>query len=381
MGNKPSYLGRGRKSWTDAPRPNSYGSKWYEEFDLLEPPKNPNKPKEIRPVGGTYTIAMHYVKFKKKDGGMTGFYLVCPDFDSEVGDFKPDEQRTCPICRDFTDSDLPDDLRSYASLRYYTDAFDLERVRKGVQDGCYGVVITNKYGAGDIIKIAETMNGVPVDDEANGVSLHWFNNPKAKDAKDRVSFSKGEKVPVMWSDNKKMFGIKYRGKVFTGTPTDFAEIIEVKSAKELEKDLGRIGLYKKLTEWRRSQGQSAPMESAPSTASSSPEPESFGGDRDFSSGGSDDGFGGGDSFGSEDSSSGPDADWGATPSVEEPPAGATSTDDDWDSSSSSDASSSSDDNDGFGAVSGGGGDDWDSPSSAPADSGNAKPEPDFGDDW
>jgi len=345
MADKPSYLNRGRKSWTNAPRSADYGNKWYEEFDYLETPKNPNKPKEIRPVGGQYTIAMHFLKFKKKDGGQSGFYVVCPDFDSISGEFKPDGDRTCPVCRDFADSELPDEIRSYASLRHYTDAFDLERVRKGVQDGCFGVVVTNKYGAGDIIKIAETMNGVDVDDPANGISLHWFLNKKAKDAKDRVSFTKGDKVPVMWSEKKKLFGIKYQNKVFTGAPTDFAAIIEVKSPKELEKDLQRIGMYKKLREWHRSQGSdtsggvfgsAGAAASRSDSADSSRTPDDnadWGGD---SSSPSSDGF---DDF-SSDESPGSFDDFGSSDSSDtfsDDSGGSTAADGDgWDSSNSDD---------------------------------------------
>lgn len=116
-GKQPFLPGRGRRSIGDAPG-SSYGEKWHQQLDHLDKPKQKTKPKEIRIVGGVYTLNQHYVKFQKKGGGMTGYYELCLNFDPNEGTFKTGEDACCPICRDFTDQDLPEDLRMYGTFRY-----------------------------------------------------------------------------------------------------------------------------------------------------------------------------------------------------------------------------------------------------------------------
>jgi hypothetical protein len=306
---KPFLPGRGRKSIGDAPG-SSYGEKWHQLLDYLDRPKTKVKPKKIRVAGGLYTINQHYVKFQKKGGGMTGYYELCLNFDPIEGTFKAGDAACCPICRDFTDQDLPEDLRMYGTFRYYADAFDVDKIEAGVHDGSFGVVWTNKYGKNDWVKISGTLgDGVFVDDLDSGCILFWYFDENAKDNKDKMSFMKGEPLRVLYNEKNGQYGIrnpKNAKDVFVGSPTDFESIIVPKSAQEIERDLHRVGLYQKLEEHLRAtrggyhadEASSAPRggqqprgrAAAPATAPSpAPPDEDFGG----GSPGSGDGWGSG----------------------------------------------------------------------------------------
>jgi hypothetical protein len=248
---KPFLPGRGRRSIGDAPG-SSYGEKWHQQLDHLDKPKVKTKPKEIRIVGGVYTLNQHYIKFQKKTGGMTGYYELCINFDPNEGVFKTGDEACCPICRDFTDPDLPDELRMYGTFRYYADAFDIDKVKAGSQDGCFGVIWTNKYGKNDWVKISGTLGGdVFLDDLDKGCSVFWYYDENAKDNKEKMSFMKGEPLRVLYNEKLGQYGIKTPKGVFTGTPTDYASIIQMKSAQEIERDLHRLNLYSQLEEHQR----------------------------------------------------------------------------------------------------------------------------------
>jgi hypothetical protein len=267
-GKQPFLPGRGRRSIGDAPG-NSYGEKWYQQLDHLDKPKLKTKPKEIRLVGGVYTLNQHYVKFQKKGGGMTGYYELCLNFDPNEGTFKTGEDACCPICRDFTDQDLPEDLRMYGTFRYYADAFDIDKIKAGTQEGCFGVIWSNKYGKNDWVKISGTLGGdVFLDDLDNGSTIFWYFDDNAKDNKDKMSFMKGEPLKVLYNEKLGQYGIKTPKGIFTGVPTDFASIITMKSAQEVERDLHRLNLYQKLEEHHRSVGGGYHAESAPAATSS-----------------------------------------------------------------------------------------------------------------
>lgn len=247
MANKPFLPGRGRRPISEAPG-GDYGEKWHQQLEMLEKPKNKNKPKELRLAGGVFTINQHFVKFTAKSGKVTGYYELCLNFNPLTGEFLKGEDAVCPICRDFTDPDLPDDLRMYGTYRYFSDAFDVDRIKAGVQEGCFGVVWSNKYGRNDWVKIASTL-GCEVDDLNNGCTIHWFYDEHAKDNKDKMSFTKGEPLVVLYNEPKNLLGIKFNGRIFSGTPTNYEEIIKPKSVSEIERDLVRLGLYKKLEEY------------------------------------------------------------------------------------------------------------------------------------
>jgi len=245
MAKKTPY-GRGRRSISNAPGGGNYAEKWHQKLDYLEKPKN-KKPKEIRIVGGLFTIFQHFVRFKRKDGSKGGFYEVCPDFDWETGEFRKGPDAVCPLCADFQADDLPQDLRLLGSFRYYMDVFDVSAAKEGRKDGLFGVVFTNKYGKNDLATIGDIL-GAEVDDLKNGCTVHWHYNDKAQDPKDRVRFYQGNKLPVGFDEDKGVFVLKGGGMRFEGNPTPFDEIVEVKSADDIRADLKRLGLYKKLDE-------------------------------------------------------------------------------------------------------------------------------------
>jgi len=264
MENRPFLPGRGRRSWGDAPGAGNYGEKWHQKLDYVEQPKNPRQPKELRIVGGVYTLNQHFVRFEKKTGGFTGYYEVCPDFDPIVGEFRTGTDAVCPICRDFGDPDLPDEIRMFGSFRYYFDCFDLSAIKAGATSGVFGVVWANKYGKNDIAQISDTLDGYSVDDLVRGCSIFWYQNSKAKDAKERMSFTRGEPLEVKYSPKKNLYGLQYNGRVYTGEPTPFDEIVEVKTADKIVTDLKRVKLYDKLESFLASTNKSL---SVPTTSS------------------------------------------------------------------------------------------------------------------
>lgn len=236
---------KGRKPLNDTPGGGNYGEKWHQKLDYLEKPKK--GPKEIRLVGGAFTLFQHYVRFKRKDGSKGGFYEVCPDFDWETGNFRKGPDARCPLCMDFSDQELPQELRLLGSFRYYMDAFDVSAAKAGNREGVFGVVFTNKYGRNDLATIAD-ITGADLFDEKNGHTVFWHQNDQAKDPKDRVRFYQGTKLPVLWDDEKELYILRGGGKKFIGEPTDFEEIVEVKDPEEIRADLKRLGLYQRLEE-------------------------------------------------------------------------------------------------------------------------------------
>lgn len=269
MENKSFLPGKGRRSWGDAPGSGNYGEKWHQKLEYLEQPKNPRQPKELRIVGGVFTLNQHYVRFEKKTGGFTGYYEVCPDFDPITGEFRTGSDAVCPICRDFSDPDLPDEIRMFGSFRYYFDAFDLSAIKAGSASGIFGVVWANKYGKNDIMKISDTLDGYSVDDLERGCSVFYYFDGKAKDAKVRQSFTRGEPLVVKYSPKKNLYGLQYNGSVFTGEPTPFDEIVEVKTADKIVADLKRVKLYDKLEQYLASTGTSV---SVPNPGAAAPPP-------------------------------------------------------------------------------------------------------------
>ncbi len=415
MENRPFLPGRGRRGWGDAPGAGNYGEKWHQKLDYIEQPKNPRQPKELRIVGGVFTLNQHYVRFEKKTGGFTGYYEVCPDFDAITGEFRTGKDCVCPICRDFSDSELPEEIRMFGSFRYYFDAFDLSAIKSGSTSGVFGVVWANKYGKNDIIKVSDTLDGYSVDDLERGCSVFYYFDGKAKDAKERQSFTRGEPLVVKYSKQKNLYGVQYNGNVYTGEPTPFDEIVEVKAADKIVADLKRVKLYDKLEAYLASTNKSFSVpnpgdsQGAPSAPPPDPAPQQAPPQQEAASSGWDD-FGGGDSAPVE------------TPPVETPPvetAAAAPANSDFDfgddtgaapattpSEPTSTASPESLDGDFFGDDSGGGNGatattddssgfgDWDDNSeeqkaSAPAEAPAAAPAPtdtasiadDFGDDW
>jgi hypothetical protein len=237
---------RGRRSFGNAPGGGGHGEKWYKQLPELTKPKR-GKPREIRIVGGTFTIFQHFVRFKSKQGSMSGFYELCPDFDWETGEFRQGPDRCCPLCRDFSSSDLPNDLRMYGSYRYYFDAFDITAAKAGNVENAFGVVFVNKYGRNDLAAIAD-MLGTDVDDEARGHTIFWHYNEDASDPKDRTRFYQGKRLPVKYDEDKDVYVLAGGGKRFVGEPTDFAEIIgpAVKTGDRIQDDLKRLGCYTRL---------------------------------------------------------------------------------------------------------------------------------------
>jgi len=269
MENRPFLPGRGRSSWGDAPGAGNYGDKWHQKLDYVEQPKNPRTPKELRIVGGVYTLNQHYVRFEKKTGGYTGYYEVCPDFNPITGEFRTGTEAVCPICRDFGDSDLPEEIRMFGSFRYYFDCFDISAIKAGATGGVFGVVWANKYGKNNIAQISDTLEGASVDDLARGCTVFWYQNSKAKDAKERMSFTRGEPLEVKYSPKKNLYGLQYNGRVYTGEPTPFDEIVEVKTADKIVADLKRVKLYDKLESFLGGINRTIPTPSeAPRSASS-----------------------------------------------------------------------------------------------------------------
>ena len=236
---------KGRKPLSDTPGGGNYGEKWHQKLDYLEKPKK--KAKEIRLVGGAFTIFQHYVRFKRKDGSKGGFYEVCPDFDWETGEFRKGPDARCPLCADFSDQELPQELRLLGSFRYYMDAFDISAAKAGNREGVFGVIFTNKYGRNDLATIAD-ITGSDLFDLKRGHTVFWNQNDQAKDPKERTRFYQGTKLPVVWDDDKELFIMKGGGKKFIGEPTDFEEIVDVKDPEEIRSDLKRLGLYQRLEE-------------------------------------------------------------------------------------------------------------------------------------
>jgi len=242
--NKSSYP-KGRRPISNAPGGGTYADKWHQKLDYLENPKR-GKPKEIRLVGGIFTIFQHFVRFKRKDGSKSGFYEVCPDFDWEAGEFRKGPDAVCPLCADFQADDLPQELRLLGSFRYYMDAFDITAAKEGRKD-VFGVVFTNKYGKNDLAMIGDIL-GCEIDDPEKGTSVLWHFDEKAQDPKDRVRFYQGNKMPVRYNEEKGLWMMKGGGKVYTGQPTPFDEIVEVKDPATIRADLKRLGLYARLEE-------------------------------------------------------------------------------------------------------------------------------------
>jgi hypothetical protein len=236
---------KGRRPLGKTPGGGNYGEKWHQKLDYLPKPKK--GPKEIRLVGGAFTIFQHYVRFKRKDGSKGGFYEVCPDFNWETGEFRKGPEARCPLCADFSDQELPQELRLLGSFRYYMDAFDVSAAKSGNKEGIFGVIFTNKYGRNDLATIAD-ITGADLDDLKKGHTVFWNQNDQAKDPKERTRFYQGTKLPVQWDDEKELFLLKGGGLKFIGEPTDFEEIIEVKDPEEIRSDLKRLGLYQRLEE-------------------------------------------------------------------------------------------------------------------------------------
>ena len=246
---KSNFPGKGRTSWGGAPSGGDYGEKWYNLIVYIDEPKN-KKPKEIRLVGGVFTLFQHYIKFKTRTGKATGYYVLCTNFNPMTGDFKPSDESDCPVCRDFSDQGLPEDLQFYGSYRYYFDAYDIQKIKAGSTDSCFGAVSTNKYGKGDFSKIADSL-GCDLDDSQRGCTVNWYLNKEARDPKDRMSFTRGEPLAIRYSDQKNLYLLEHEGKRFIGTPTDFSGIVMehgVVSAAQIERDLKRVGLYDRLAE-------------------------------------------------------------------------------------------------------------------------------------
>jgi hypothetical protein len=251
---------RGRRSPSQAPGGGSYGEKWHQKLDYLDKPKK-GKPKETRMVGGMFTIFQHYVKFARKDKSKSGFYEVCPDFDWETGQFRKGPSATCPLCADFSNQDLPRHLQMFGSFRYYFDAFDISSAMAGNVEGIYGVVFSNKYGKNDLANIADIL-GHDVDDDQQGISVHWLQDDNANDAKDRTRFMQGRKMPVAFDESRGVWVLTGPNKQYIGEPTDFAEIVQVRSREEIVHDLERLGLYQQLSEVMDVQYQREPVGSA-----------------------------------------------------------------------------------------------------------------------
>lgn len=260
----PRYL-PGRRSPSKSPGGPNSNQKWYMKFHDLKMPKHGEK-RELRMVGGLFTIFQHYVKGRREDGSTYGFYLCCPDFDWSTGEFRRGPDACCPICEDFSSRDLPEDLQFFGSYRYYTDAFDISAAKAGNVEDVFGVLWTNKYGMGDLADIGDIV-GHDVDDESNGCTVFWRYEPKAKDPKDRTKFYQGKKMPVYYDEDEGVYVLKGGGKVFKGEPTNFAEIVEVKSAAEIRADLTSNGAYERLEEYLEVNAPTRP-DNAPSHRSS-----------------------------------------------------------------------------------------------------------------
>jgi len=245
MASKKSPYPRGRRPISNAPGGGTYADKWHQKLDYLEKPKR-GKPKEIRLVGGIFTIFQHYVRFKRKDGSKSGFYEVCPDFDWDTGQFRKGPDASCPLCADFQDDSLPQELRLLGSFRYYIEAFDITAAKEGRKD-VFGVLFTNKYGKNDLAMIGDIM-GCELDDPQKGTSVLWHYDEKAQDPKDRVRFYQGNKMPVKFDEEKGIWMMKGGGNIFKGEPTPFDEIVEVKDPDTIRADLKRLGLYARLEE-------------------------------------------------------------------------------------------------------------------------------------
>jgi len=249
---KRSRRMRGRHSISDAPG-GSYGPKWHEMLTYITKPKK-GKLREVRIAGGFFVIFQHYVKFRNRKNAISGYYELCPNWNWETGEFRQGPDATCPICADFNDRDLPEHLRMFGSFRYYFDAFDVTMAKGNGGETIFGVAFVNKYGKNDLASLADIL-GNEVDDEENGISVHWFLDENAKDAKDRMRFHQGQKIPIRYDEDRGLYLMKGgKKKIFKGEPTDFAEIITPKSGDEIKNDLQRNGCYRELESYLESQG-------------------------------------------------------------------------------------------------------------------------------
>ena len=245
MAKTSSTYRKGRRSLSNAPGGGNFAEKWHQKLDYLEQPKKGKK--EIRIVGGVFTIFQHFIRFKRKDGSKGGFYEVCPDFNMETGEFRKGPDAHCPLCADFQDADLPQELRLLGSFRYYMDAFDITAAKNGQKEGVFGVIFANKYGKNDLAMIGDIL-GSDIDDPKHGTTIIWNVNEKATDPKDRVRFYQGKPLPILYDEDKDLYLLKGGGLRFTGAPTPFDEVVDVRSPEEIRADLKRLGLYARLEE-------------------------------------------------------------------------------------------------------------------------------------
>jgi len=225
--------------------------RWDDNLMFLEPPPK-RTPILIRPVGGIFTVGVHYVKFlSPKTGKETGFYTLCPNWNLEQ---QEDEDRGCPVCADFGRwLKVPEDqkyLRMPQKYRYLFHAFHVSNIKDGVKDPAkrFGLVQTHAIG---IKKIEESMmikGNIQPDDPKNGYCLVWLltDGEKGSQYGPEVSFSGGDKMPAREKEPG-VWQLKMGKNVVTANMQDLVDVIpQPPTADELRKKLAGLGLYTAL---------------------------------------------------------------------------------------------------------------------------------------
>ncbi|KKK63920.1 hypothetical protein LCGC14_2989440, partial [marine sediment metagenome] len=147
---------KGYHGWDNAPQSGRRRTRWDEHVLYMQPAQG-NRPLLIRPYGGVFAMARHWIRFINRLNQSMSFPMLCLDYDLEEGEFVKRKAKTCPVCRDFDDSALPDDLRFYPQVSYYVQAFNVSALQRGDVENGTGAIQMNKYGNESLEAIGRTL--------------------------------------------------------------------------------------------------------------------------------------------------------------------------------------------------------------------------------
>lgn len=242
---------KGRYSYSNAPSTGRKRTRWDETVIYLEPARG-GRPLEIRPFGGVFTFAWHWIRFKSQLGDAKTFPLICRDYDYYAGTWVDSDNRSCPLCLNFNDRGLPDNLRFYPQVRYLIEGFNISALKRGDTENGTGAIQLSRYGFEDLESIGKLLPSGSVDHPEDGSTVHW-ERKDAVDAKSRDSFQKGNQMRikvVSEEDAETIFKIRVGKKIFSGFCQDFGAMLDEakQPVSEIERALEELGLMSALEE-------------------------------------------------------------------------------------------------------------------------------------